>query len=73
MAFPIKSMLDRFLNKDNDWRMRVVKNWPKIMGKLHDKVSVEKVERKTLFLVTYDSCWLTELHMLSRFIISLAG
>lgn len=69
MAMPIKSVLNSLLNQHNDWRLKVVKNWQTIMGPLHTKVSVEKIENKTLYLASYDSCWLTELHMLSRFII----
>lgn len=69
MSVALKSFLDRFLQQKGDWRLQIIAQWPTIMGQLHTKVCVERMSDETLFLTVQDSCWLTELYMLSRLII----
>jgi len=65
MAKPIKNILDSFLKTNNSWKAQLLQDWPKIIGKLQDKVSIEKVQDSTLVLSVADACWLQELYLLS--------
>jgi len=65
MAKPIRNVLDTFLKTNNSWKAQLLQDWPKIIGKLQDKVSIEKVQDATLILSVADACWLQELYLLS--------
>lgn len=62
----INQLITAVLKKNNDWKIQLLRDWPTIIGHLHDKVSVEKVLDDTLILGVTDSCWLQELYMLSH-------
>lgn len=65
MALPIKDFLNSFLKTETTWKLQLIKDWPKIIGKLGNKVKLEKVQETTLVLSVIDSCWLQELYLLS--------
>lgn len=65
MAQKIKDLLERFLVKEESWHFDLLRNWNTILGKLHTKVQLEKIEKDTLILGVYDSCWLQELYLMS--------
>jgi len=65
MATPIKNFLHSFLKTDTNWKAQLLQNWPTIIGKLYDKVKLEKIQDTTLVLSVIDSCWLQELYLLS--------
>jgi hypothetical protein len=69
MACTLKSLLDAVLKSEEDWRLRLVRQWPAIVGDLHSKMRLERVANDTVIIGVYDSHWMQELFMLSRVII----
>ncbi len=69
MIHDIKSLLDSLLSNQNDWKIQLLNNWPKIMGNLSSKVSIEKINDDTLILAVVDSCWLQELYLMSTMLL----
>ena len=65
MTQDMKNILHSVLQKQNNWKIRLLQNWPFIMGKLQNKVRLEKINDDSLVLGVYDSCWLQELYLLS--------
>ena len=65
MAENIKNVLHSVFSKQNNWKIKLLQNWPQIMGKLKHKVRLEKINHDSLVLGVYDSCWLQELYLLS--------
>ncbi len=53
----------------DDWKRYILTNWPYIIGNLHTRIMVEKIEGDTIIVGVYDSCWLQELYMLSSMIL----
>jgi hypothetical protein len=69
MACTLKSLLNSVMSTEDDWRLRLVRQWPLIVGDLHGKMRLEKVAHDTVIIGVYDSHWMQELFMLSRVII----
>ncbi len=72
MAKPIKNFVKDILdqnNNDKSWQIFLLSNWNSIIGKLSNKVKLEKIYNDTLVLGVYDSCWMQELFLLSNAII----
>lgn len=65
----IKDNLSHLFNTQQSWHLELLSNWNAIMGPLSDKVRLEKIQDSTLILGVYDSSWLQELYLLSRFLI----
>jgi len=65
MATPIKTFLHSLLQKEASWKVKLLQSWPSVIGKLHTKVKLEKIQETTLVLSVADSCWLQELYLLS--------
>jgi len=65
MAKKIKSVLNTVFSRQNSWKIKLLQNWPAIIGKLKSKVRLEKINHDSLVLGVYDSCWLQELYLLS--------
>jgi len=65
MAKKIKSIIDTVFTQQNNWKIQLLQNWPAIIGKLKNKVRLEKINKDSLVLGVYDSCWLQELYLLS--------
>ena len=65
MAKKIKSIIDTVFSQQNSWKIQLLQNWPTIIGKLKSKVRLEKINKDSLVLGVYDSCWLQELYLLS--------
>ncbi|HRN78122.1 MAG TPA: DUF721 domain-containing protein [Candidatus Dependentiae bacterium] len=65
MVRPIKNFLSTLIAQKGDWKVRLMQQWPIIIGELSDQVTIEKVVGDTLVLGVYDSCWMQELYMLS--------
>jgi hypothetical protein len=64
MSVHIKQILDICLNT-NTWRAALLRNWPQIIGRLSNRVHIEKIGDDTLTLSVSDSCLMHELHLLS--------
>lgn len=65
MAQDIKNVIHVIFHKQDNWKIQLLQNWPSIIGKLHSKVRLEKINKDSLVLGVYDSCWLQELYLLS--------
>ena len=68
----VKNILDSLLrpSTQNDaWKINLIKNWPTIIGSLHEKVSLQKINATSVVLGVYDSSWIQELYLLSKLIL----
>jgi len=65
MAHKIEQLLDKILASNESWHHILIRNWPTIIGPLHSKVQLEKIEDEMLVLGVYDSCWMQELYLLT--------
>ncbi|MBP6869988.1 DUF721 domain-containing protein [Candidatus Babeliales bacterium] len=68
----VKTILDSLLqptSKQQAWKLTLIKNWPLIIGSLHEKVSLQKINNTTVVLGVYDSSWIQELYLLSKLIL----
>lgn len=70
MSVPIKNILATLFADVEGWKVDLLRNWPTIIGSLHSKVHLEKVEDDTLVLGVYSSCWLQELYLLSDVLVA---
>jgi hypothetical protein len=70
MLLPLQSLVSTFLQSDADWRKRLVQEWAVIVGDLHTKMRLERINQDaTLIVGVYDIHWMQELHMLSPLIL----
>ena len=65
MAKRIGELLYNFVQKDNDWKIKLFKNWDFLVGPLKDKVSIEKIDQNLLILGVTHPAWAQELFLLS--------
>lgn len=56
-------------NKTAGWKLKILSDWPIIIGNLQEHARVEKVYDDAILLGVYDTCWMQELHLLSNIII----
>ena len=66
MVLPIAHTVGTLLNACDDWRFKLIKQWPAIIGSLHEHVRLERVEKDVLILGVYDVHWMHELYALSN-------
>ncbi len=73
MVTPLKKLLDQIVTKytQESWQTMVMQQWPTIVGKLADRMYLEKIQGTTLVIGVYDAHWMQELFMLSPTIIAL--
>ncbi len=69
---PLKNLLNSYIstNTESDWKLKLIKEWPEIIGTLSTKVTLEKVHEDTIVLGVSDSCWMQELYLLSPVLIN---
>lgn len=68
----IKNILDSLLQptvRTESWKLNLIKNWPIIVGNLHEKVFLQKINATSVVLGVYDSSWMQELYLLSKLIL----
>jgi len=65
MAHKIEQLLDKIFSWNQSWHHTLIRDWHAIIGPLHSKVQLEKIETDTLVLGVYDSCWMQELYLLT--------
>lgn len=51
------------------WQLKIISDWPLIVGNICKQARVEKIYEETVILGVYDTCWLQQLHLLSNMII----
>lgn len=55
--------------RQESWKLNLIKNWPTIIGSLHEKVSLQRINATSVVLGVYDSGWIQELYLLSKLIL----
>jgi hypothetical protein len=65
MAKKLSLLLHTFLSKDHNWKIILLKNWKKILGPLHNKVIILKIERRMIVLGVTHPTLSQELFLLS--------
>ena len=66
MPQSIKNILDSYFSGQENWKIKLLKNWDAIIGKLKKQVRLEKVYDDTVILGVYDGHWMQELYLLSN-------
>ncbi len=80
MASSIKNMLANFLEKPGAaltsnsaprpvWHIKLISEWPKVVGALHEQMRVEKIQGDLLTIGVFNASWLQELYLLSPMLI----
>ncbi|KKS68634.1 MAG: hypothetical protein UV38_C0001G0175 [candidate division TM6 bacterium GW2011_GWE2_42_60] len=70
MAFSsMKDLLGSVLTTKGNWQIRLMKDWPLIVGDLQVHMRLERVLGNVLVVGVYDSHWLHELSMLSPMVV----
>jgi hypothetical protein len=69
MAFSLDALVQGLLGTDDDWRKRLVKEWPALVGDLHTRMRFEKISHDVLVIGVYDLHWMHELYMMSPMIV----
>jgi len=65
MAHDIKNIINTVLGNQNNWKIKLLRQWPNIIGNLKNRVRIEKIQGECLILGVYDACLLQELYLLS--------
>jgi hypothetical protein len=65
----LKELLQTLINPNNSWKTDLLYRWKDIIGALHSKVRIEKIQNDTLILGVFHSCWMQELYLLSPLLI----
>jgi len=67
----LKQMVGTFLQpQEKAWQAYLIQNWATIMGSLHSRVRLEKIQGDTVVMGVYDSHWMHELFMLTPTLIA---
>ncbi len=65
MATDFKQLLQTIINPEKSWKTDLLYRWHDIIGSLHSKVRIEKIDGDILILGVSHSCWMQELYLLS--------
>jgi predicted GTPase len=72
MISPLTAVLQKYLQKHgHTWEMYLIQNWTRIVGNLHTRMCLEKIQGDTLVIGVYDSHWMQELFLLQNMLISM--
>lgn len=66
----VHTFLSSLVPKNDSWKIQLLSNWETIMGNLHTKVQLEKIDEDTLVLGVHNSSWLQELYLLSPMLLT---
>jgi hypothetical protein len=61
----IKNFLEAIIPAEHRWKIALFKNWDTIIGSMHDKVIIDKIEDHTLHLGVSHPAWAQELFLLT--------
>jgi hypothetical protein len=64
MIKTLKNLMLQAIPADQRWKMIVLEHWPSIIGDLHSRVFISKIEGSTLFLSASHPAWAQELSYL---------
>lgn len=66
----MKSLVQNIFKEQDNWKIRLLKIWPEVLGHMNTKIHLEKIEDDCLVLGVSDSCWMQELYMLSPLLLA---
>ncbi len=70
MAIPIQDIIPQFIKPQKDWKLRLMTQWPSIVGALQTRIRLEKIyDDATVVIGVYESHWMQELYLLSSVLI----
>lgn len=70
MAHAVNAIVQIFLKKHrHTWQMYLIQNWQTIMGNLHTRICLEKIQGDTIVVGVYDSHWMQELFLLNSMLL----
>lgn len=69
MTLSLDSLVASLLHADDDWRKRLAKEWPTLVGDLHTRMRFEKMSHDVLVIGVYDMHWMHELYMMAPMIV----
>jgi len=65
MSHSLKNLVETLINPDKNWKVTLLYKWQDIIGGLHKKVQIEKIQDDILILGVFHSSWMQELYLLS--------
>lgn len=69
MTLTLKNILSHLLHaQDDDWRLKLLQEWPQIAGHLSTRMRLEQVHDDAAIIGVYDVHWMHELFHMSRLI-----
>ncbi len=70
MFHNVKNLLKQFTRPDEKWKLTLLQEWHTIIGPLHVKVSIVKIDHDSITLGVIDSCWMQELQAFSSLLLN---
>lgn len=65
MSHAVQALLRSFLQKHgHTWQMYLIQHWTTIVGTLHTRMCLEKIQDDTIIIGVYDVHWMQELFLL---------
>ena len=68
MAALLRDLVPQILQHNDEWRLTLLRHWNTIIGTLQTRVRLEKIYDDTLIIGVYESHWMHELHLFSRYL-----
>src|SRR3989338_8474453 len=65
MIQPLKNFIHSIIPEEHLWKLELFKQWNAIIGKMKDKVIIEKIDGETLYLCASHPVWAQELLLLT--------
>lgn len=65
----LKELLQTLISPHQNWKTNLLYRWKDIIGSLHSKVRIEKIQDDILILGVFHPCWMQELYLLSPLLI----
>lgn len=66
MATRVKDIIPSLITTKAEWHSSLLANWDSLVGKLHTRIRLEKIEGDLLVIGVYEVHWMQELHLLSQ-------
>ena len=69
MAIHIKDIIKNCLFSREEWKLTIMEQWPTIVGALHDKMRLQRIQDSTVVIGVYDSRWMHELYYMQQLLL----
>ena len=72
MVHGVDALMRIFLQKHgHTWQMYLIQNWRTIVGNLHTRICLEKIQEDTIVVGVYDAHWMQELFLLNSMLLTM--